>query len=72
MDIKWTVESLKSFESEIGDLFNAGKIKAPVHLSDGNEKGLINVFKNVSMLIGCCVHGEATIKHCSKGYLRSK
>ena len=48
MDTKWTVESLKNFESEIGDIFNAGKIKAPVHLSDGNEEGLINVFKNVS------------------------
>ena len=48
MDIKWTVESLKNFESEIGDIFNAGKIKAPVHLSDGNEEGLIEVFKNVS------------------------
>jgi pyruvate dehydrogenase E1 component alpha subunit len=48
MDTKWTVESLKNFESEIGDIFNSGKIKAPVHLSDGNEEGLINVFKNVS------------------------
>jgi pyruvate dehydrogenase E1 component alpha subunit len=48
MDTKWTVESLKNFESEIGDIFNSGKIKAPVHLSDGNEEGLINAFKNVS------------------------
>ena len=48
MDTNWTVESLKNFESEIGNIFNAGKIKAPVHLSDGNEEGLINVFKNVS------------------------
>ena len=42
MDTKWTVESLKNFEFEIGDIFNAGRIKAPVHLSDGNEEGLIN------------------------------
>jgi pyruvate dehydrogenase E1 component alpha subunit len=48
MDTKWTIESLKNFESEIGDIFNAGKIKAPVHLSDGNEEGLISVFKSVS------------------------
>ena len=48
MDTKWTIESLKNFESEIGDIFNSGKIKAPVHLSDGNEEGLIEVFKNVS------------------------
>ena len=48
MDTQWTVGSLKNFESEIGDIFNAGRIKAPVHLSDGNEEELINVFKNVS------------------------
>jgi pyruvate dehydrogenase E1 component alpha subunit len=48
MDAKWTIESLKNFESEVGDIFNSGKIKAPVHLSDGNEEGLIEVFKNVS------------------------
>ena len=45
---EWTVESLKNFESEIGEIFNSGKIKAPVHLSDGNEYGLINVFKNIA------------------------
>jgi len=49
MDTKWTIESLKNFESEVGDIFNSGKIKAPVHLSDGNEEGLIEVFKNVSI-----------------------
>ena len=48
MKNNWTVESLQNFEIEIGELFNCGKIKAPVHLSDGNEEGLINVFKNVS------------------------
>lgn len=50
MDTKWTVKALKDFESEIGEVFNSGKIKAPVHLSDGNEEGLINIFKNVSPL----------------------
>jgi pyruvate dehydrogenase E1 component alpha subunit len=48
MNPKWTVESLKNFESEIANIFNAGKIKAPVHLSDGNEQGLIDIFQNVS------------------------
>lgn len=36
---------LKTFETEIADLFNKAKIKAPVHLSDGNEKSLIKIFK---------------------------
>ena len=48
MNSNWTVDSLKHFESEIGDIFNSGKIKAPVHLSDGNEEGLIDIFRNVS------------------------
>ena len=48
MKSNWTVDSLKHFESEIGDIFNSGKIKAPVHLSDGNEEGLIDIFRNVS------------------------
>jgi TPP-dependent pyruvate/acetoin dehydrogenase alpha subunit len=43
----WTEEALKNFEGEIAELFNLGKIKAPVHLSDGNEKDLIEIFKEV-------------------------
>ena len=42
----WTVESLKAFESNIADMFNSGKIKAPVHLSDGNERNLLEIFKD--------------------------
>lgn len=44
---QWTIEKLITFESKIADLFNNGKIKAPVHLSDGNESALINIFKDV-------------------------
>ena len=35
------------FEEEIADLFNQGKIRAPVHLYKGNEDKVINVFKNI-------------------------
>ncbi len=38
-------EELISFEDEIKDLFEAGKIHAPVHLSGGNEDQLINIFR---------------------------
>lgn len=41
------VESLKAFEADIAEEFNAGKIRAPVHLSGGNEEQLIDVFKDV-------------------------
>ena len=33
-----TKEELISFETEIGDTFNQGKIKAPIHLYSGNEE----------------------------------
>jgi len=48
VDLKWTSKSLRNFESEISEIFNSGKIKAPVHLSDGNENELINIFKDIS------------------------
>ena len=35
-------------KEEIAELFNSGKIKAPVHLYHGNEDQIINVFKNTS------------------------
>jgi pyruvate dehydrogenase E1 component alpha subunit len=38
---------LKEFESQVADIFNAGGIKAPVHLSDGNESALIDIFQEV-------------------------
>lgn len=33
-----------AFESDIAAEFNAGKIRHPVHLSDGNEDGVIRAF----------------------------
>ncbi len=38
---------LISFEEEIAELFNAGKIMAPVHLSSNNEDQLIEIFKEI-------------------------
>lgn len=43
----WTRDSLIEFESEVADLFNAGKIRAPVHLNDGSEANLIEIFRDV-------------------------
>ena len=42
-----TREDLISFERHVADLFNAGKIPYPVHLSDGNEDGVIAAFKHI-------------------------
>ena len=44
---EWTVEGLIAFESKIADLFNNGVIRAPVHLSDGSESSIIEIFKDV-------------------------
>ena len=45
--IKMTKEQLINFETDIADCFNNAIIKAPVHLYDGNEEQMINIFKNV-------------------------
>jgi pyruvate dehydrogenase E1 component alpha subunit len=42
-----TKEELIAFEEEIAELFNTGKIRAPVHLYSGNEEQIIAVFENI-------------------------
>jgi pyruvate dehydrogenase E1 component alpha subunit len=42
-----TAEDLIAFETEIADLFNAAKIRAPIHLYYGNESQMIEVFRDV-------------------------
>lgn len=39
-----TKEELIAFEDEIAALFNAGRIRAPVHLYSGNEEQIIKTF----------------------------
>ena len=46
-DIKLTSEDLKSFEEEVKTTYEAGNIKAPVHLAGGNEENLIDIFQYV-------------------------
>lgn len=43
----WTSERLIAFEREIAAEFNAGEIKAPVHLAGGNEAELIEIFASI-------------------------
>ncbi len=44
---QWTPRELIAFEENIAAEFNASKIKAPVHLYYGNEREIIDVFKDV-------------------------
>ena len=43
----YTKEELINFETDIADCFNNAMIKAPVHLYDGNEEQMINIFKKI-------------------------
>ena len=41
-----SVKELKEFEEDIANTYESGAIKAPVHLRDGNESQLIEIFSN--------------------------
>ena len=42
-----TRDHLVAFEDEVAARFNRGEIRAPVHLYDGNEDAMIEVFRDV-------------------------
>lgn len=44
---EYTPEELIAFEEDIANEFNSSKIKAPIHLYNGNEQQMIDVFKNI-------------------------
>jgi TPP-dependent pyruvate/acetoin dehydrogenase alpha subunit len=44
----WNKEELIHFENKIVESWETGKIRGPVHLSGGNEKHLIEIFKRIS------------------------
>ena len=47
-EINLTPEYLQKFESRVAEAYEAGEIKGPVHLSDGNEEQLIDIFSRIS------------------------
>ena len=60
-------EELISFETKIGNLFNEGKIKAPIHLYSDNEDEMIEIFKDIDVENDwiCCTwrnHYQALLK----------
>lgn len=42
--LELTKEFLCDFEKEVADIYQTGQIKAPIHLRDGNELNLIQIF----------------------------
>ena len=62
-----TIQELIEFETEIGDLFNAAKIRAPIHLYHGNETQITRVFEKIDVQNDwiCCTwrnHYQALLK----------
>ena len=47
-NIGWTPEKLIRFENRIVEHWESGKIRGPIHLSNGNEEPLIEIFKRIS------------------------
>ena len=45
--VKEIRQQLIDFEIEIKELYESGKIRAPIHLSGNNEEELINIFKKI-------------------------
>lgn len=48
MKILLSKEALISFEEEIADCFNKALIKAPIHLYNGNEDNILEVFRYIN------------------------
>lgn len=62
-----TADQLAAFESDIAAEFNAGKIRAPVHLESGNEAALIRVFEKVKPEDWVCCSWRSHLKCLLKG-----
>lgn len=71
-----TKEELIAFEDEIAALFNAGKIRAPVHLYSGNEEQIINAFRPVRaqdwVFCSWRSHYQCLLKGVSKELVRAE
>jgi len=48
MKVNLTTQDLISFEEEVAECFNSGKIRAPIHLYNGNEDKIIKIFEKVN------------------------
>jgi TPP-dependent pyruvate/acetoin dehydrogenase alpha subunit len=70
-------QDLINFESDIAALFNAAKIKAPIHLYANNEENIIRVFEKIDKENDwvCCTwrnHYQALLKGIPSDLLKEK
>ena len=62
-----TPEELIAFETDIANEFNSGKIRAPIHLYDGNEQVMIEIFKEVKKTDCVCCSWRSHYQCLLKG-----
>jgi radical SAM superfamily enzyme YgiQ (UPF0313 family) len=71
-----TKGDLIAFEEEIRQIYEAGKIKAPVHFCRGNEEQLLEIFKNVKkedwIFSTHRSHYHALLKGVGRGWLKNE
>lgn len=70
-----TADNLIQFEREIGDIFDSGAIKAPIHLYHGNEDKMIEIFKDINIKEDwvCCTwrnHYQGLLKGIPENILK--
>lgn len=72
----WNEEELIHFENKIVESWEVGKIRGPVHLSGGNEKHLIEIFKRITendwVFSTWRSHYHALLKGVSPDWLESE
>ena len=71
------IKEIIDFETEIGELFNAAKIRAPIHLTDGNIEQVAQVFEKIDIESDWVCgtwrsHVQALLKGIPKELLKEK
>lgn len=71
------IKQLISFEKEVADLFNDGKIKAPIHLYSGNENFMLEIFNEIDIENDwvCCTwrnHYQSLLKGIPKNIIKEQ
>jgi len=56
-----SAKQLIEFEEEIAELYESGKIKAPVHLRNGNEQILVDLFKKLQVSIKTIINSTGDL-----------
>lgn len=67
-----SAEELIAFEAQVAEHFNAGRIRAPIHLSGGCEEQTIEVFKNIRAEDWVCTNWRSHYHCLLKGVPRER